>query len=649
EEGEIVPDSVTNYYFVNSLNTPISFSTLPLHWKNHDQDDVLVHVDNGDVTFAFLKGSTDGGLQSVYKEVIGWKLELLNDVPEVYVLSKGDTWININKPRKCYEYIVKSVLVVVYCLHFVKRNVKADRKEVLSWLMKTLSLDEFCESLEKCLADHLSLIRIAVAKDKDLAKSEYLKAFLMDIENPGRREALHEKSQTTNKSKFIVSDGEEEEDADEGVDLDGDDDDDELFDSVCAFCDNGGDVLPCEGKCMRSFHPTIEAGADTCCESLGFENAAQYEAVPTYLCDNCKHQKHQCFVCGLLGSSDKSSSPEVFPCVSATCGHFYHPKCVANSLYPSDADKALASQLQSQIAAGKTFTCPIHKCLRCQGGENKDDHELQFAVCRRCPKAYHRKCLPKTIVFEGSADGTIKQRAWDDLLPKRILMYCRKHAIDASMGTPKRDHLCFPSVVRKRNQEGRITTMMSERRSNALGNFRVVDTEKKPKVVERQRNTVSYGDTKLEKAKSSTMYKMTTSLDKKPITRSLGQPSNILRIKLPNKDMPREQRVISKLVKKMEVDSPPIVDAEMKTKILNLMEDATSSFDSEEFIKEKKRRCTHKIYVPQHGLDKTITMGKVKASVKAVQAALKTLDDGGNVEDAKAVCEPNVLHQLIRW
>ncbi|KAJ0943820.1 hypothetical protein HanPSC8_Chr03g0109131 [Helianthus annuus] len=44
-----------------------------------------------------------------------------------------------------------------------------------------------------------------------------------------------------------------------------------------------------------------------------------------------------------------------------------------------------------------------------------------------------------------------------------------------------------------------------------------------------------------------------------------------------------------------------------------------------------------KIYVPQHGLDKTITMGKVEASVKAVKAALKKLDDGGSVEDAKAV------------
>ncbi|KAI7742119.1 hypothetical protein M8C21_026914 [Ambrosia artemisiifolia] len=32
-----------------------------------------------------------------------------------------------------------------------------------------------------------------------------------------------------------------------------------------------------------------------------------------------------------------------------------------------------------------------------------------------------------------------------------------------------------------------------------------------------------------------------------------------------------------------------------------------------------------------------------------VKTTLKTLEDGGNVEDAIAVCEPNVLHPLIRW
>lgn len=84
---------------------------------------------------------------------------------------------------------------------------------------------------------------------------------------------------------------------------------------------------------------------------------------------------------------------KVFPCVSATCGHFYHPKCVSKLLHPSDVTKA--EELCSKIAEGDSFTCPVHKCFECKQVEDKKVYELQFAICRRCPKAYHRKCLPR--------------------------------------------------------------------------------------------------------------------------------------------------------------------------------------------------------------------------------------------------------------
>nr|GEW21153.1 protein enhanced downy mildew 2-like [Tanacetum cinerariifolium] len=495
--------------------------------------------------------------------------------------------------------------------------------------------NDVIESLESCLADYVPLIRSAMENDKDLAKSKYLNTFLMEIDNTGGRETFHEET------KFIVSDEEEEND-------DGDDEEDEvLFDSVCAFCDNGGDVLPCEGQCLRSFHPTIDAGLDTSCESLGFQNAAQYEAIPNFLCDNCKFQKHQCFACGMLGSSDKSSAAEVFPCVSATCGHFYHPDCVAKLLYPSD--ETLAMKLKSQIAEGESFTCPAHKCHRCEQGEDKDDRDMQFAVCRRCPKSYHRKCLPKGIAFEDSADGTIAQRAWDDLLPKRIMIYCLKHVIIPSIATPGRDHLLFPCITRKRDQDGNKTEFMSERRSKTYGNLEVTETVKIPKVVERPHCTVTCADTIPEKDKSSNMHKKISSFDENiSNVRKPAQPSNKILIKHPVKNM-RDQPLISKAVTKRVAPSPPSVDADMKTRILKLMKDSTSSFDFEEFIREKKRRCTHETSNPQTGLDKSITMGKVEASVKAVRRALQIVENGGSVKDAKAVCEPIVLNQLNRW
>ncbi|GJV41350.1 enhanced downy mildew 2-like protein [Tanacetum coccineum] len=631
EDGEITT-SVTNYHFSNHRNVPITFTDLPLHLTT-------TTTTTTDTSSAFLSGTIDNGLQSVYIEVIGWKYDL-SVSPEVYVAkktkkAKSDAvkWIRLVKPRNSYEIVVRTDLAVVKVLHYLKKCCEASRDEVVSFLAKSCaSSNDVIENLESCLADYVPLIRSAMENDKDLAKSKKVYGIAFLVSN-----------QTTKETKFIVSDEEEEND-------DGDDEEDEvLFDSVCAFCDNGGDVLPCEGQCLRSFHPTIDAGFDTSCESLCFENAAQYEAIPNFLCDNCKFQKHQCFACGMLGSSDKSSAAEVFPCVSATCGNFYHPNCVAKLLYPSD--ETLAMKLKSQIAEGESFTCPAHKCHRCEQGEDKDDRDMQFAVCRRCPKSYHRKCLPKEIAFEDSADGTIAQRAWDDLLPKRILIYCLKHVIIPSIATPGRDHLLFPCITRKRDQDGNKTEFMSERRSKTYGNLEVTETVKMPKVVERPHCTVTCADTISEKDKSSNMHKKISSFDENiSNVRKPAQPSNKIQIKLPVKNMQRDQPLISKPVTKRVAPSPPRVDADMKTRILKLMKDSTSSFDFEEFIREKKRRCTHETSNPQTGLDKSITMGKVEASVKvAVRRALQIVENGGSVKDAKAVCEPIVLNQLNRW
>lgn len=84
---------------------------------------------------------------------------------------------------------------------------------------------------------------------------------------------------------------------------------------------------------------------------------------------------------------------QVFKCTSATCDRFYHPRCVAKLL--PRVVKDAAEEFERNIADGIPFTCPLHYCCVCKGLENIMDPELQFAVCRRCPKAYHRKCLPR--------------------------------------------------------------------------------------------------------------------------------------------------------------------------------------------------------------------------------------------------------------
>lgn len=83
----------------------------------------------------------------------------------------------------------------------------------------------------------------------------------------------------------------------------------------------------------------------------------------------------------------------MFLCNNATCGYFYHPKCVARKLHPNNKIEAL--EKENKIIGGSSFTCPIHWCFHCKGLEDRSQEQLQFAVCRRCPKSYHRKCLPR--------------------------------------------------------------------------------------------------------------------------------------------------------------------------------------------------------------------------------------------------------------
>lgn len=198
EEGEIIPVCVTNYLLVNDRNVPTSFSQLPLHWS--DQENLIDKNRNSSVVY--LRGTTDGGLQPVYKEVIAWKLELSRIVPpKIYVLSKGKTWIQLQEPRNMYKDVIKTLLIVIRCLHFAKRNADASRDQISSHLVKTLRSVFFCnveviwsdlfvywclliypvclcrsddviEPVEKYLSAHLPLIQSALAKDKDLAKSK---------------------------------------------------------------------------------------------------------------------------------------------------------------------------------------------------------------------------------------------------------------------------------------------------------------------------------------------------------------------------------------------------------------------------------------------------------------------------------------------
>jgi hypothetical protein len=647
DEGDTVPQAVSNYHFVNDKDEPITFAELPVNWNNQktpDEDDKQI----------FLYGTADNGLQKVYKQVTAWKYDLSNAKPEILVLSKENNWIGLLKPRKSFEDMIRTILITVHCLHYLRKNPEVLEKALFDYLSRVLSLHEVRPS-ENDLVDHMDLIAEAVKRDEALAKSKFLVTFLE--QKPRKREAIDE---DVGKSMagfitddYMIVENEEDESSDEEADL---------FDSVCAICDNGGIILPCEGSCLRSFHATVDAGTDSTCDSLGLSDE-QVDAIQNFFCKNCQYKQHQCFACGKLGSSNKSTGAEVFSCVSATCGRFYHPHCVAKLLHRDN--EAGAEALKKKIAAGDSFTCPIHKCFVCKQGENKTEPDLQFAVCRRCPKSYHRKCLPRKIAFEDREEHGIIQRAWEGLIPDRILIYCLKHEIDDELGTPMRNHIKFPNIGQKKKRpisESRENVTIKERITVPKDTFvrRIV---KPPKVVDRgdtvkKREPIPLGSELIKKRKLMKPNSKKSYEEGKP---SLGD--RLYATYFPSTDEDNEQvnpkkdessatqleqRQSLRPIPKRLLSLQPL-DDDSKDRIKALMKDASSSVTLEEIVKQHKVPTTHKSSL-RFGVDKTITLGKVEGSIVAIRAALQKLEEEDcSIEDAKAVCEPGLLNQIIKW
>lgn len=188
EEGEILPDCVTNYHLVDDTNEPISFSLLPHSWS----EDEIPDCSNMQI---FLHGTAESG-HTIYQHVVAWKLELSYVLPEIYVLSKRKNWIKLQSPRRSYGDTCKSIYITVHCLHFLKRKPEANGSSLWVHLRKTFRyplqynyllcyLSNLANILtvllwssyedepsESHLLFHVHFIKEAAMRDKDIAKSE---------------------------------------------------------------------------------------------------------------------------------------------------------------------------------------------------------------------------------------------------------------------------------------------------------------------------------------------------------------------------------------------------------------------------------------------------------------------------------------------
>lgn len=139
--------------------------------------------------------------------------------------------------------------------------------------------------------------------------------------------------------------------------------DDDFSDVVCGICRTGGDMICCDGRCLRSFHPK--------CINLNEEDIP--EDAP-FVCSDCFSGVQRCFICCHFGMEN-----ELVKCSVAYCGKFYHPSCVNTSIDT------------------KNYVCKLHSCDACGDVVINPSKRNTLWRCFRCPKAFDSKHRPRDV------------------------------------------------------------------------------------------------------------------------------------------------------------------------------------------------------------------------------------------------------------
>ncbi|KAH7286771.1 hypothetical protein KP509_32G022200 [Ceratopteris richardii] len=666
DDIEVVPESVDGYWLELGDETPVSFTTLP-YVKTDEEIPPSERV-------IYVRGTQDNGMR-LYTRAMAWKLKLNEDLKPTFHLKTEKYWVELLKPRKSYEETIRSIISVAYFLNYVLVNPNESEKAAWSYVKDLFPSWEVAPnrndlSLHLAIAKHLATVNDDLAHasalqflDTGLSKKRLASATevsqsssgkgmrALDIENDGHDEPERKKGKYDEVDE--MNSGEEM----DGYGEDEDDDVGDLSETVCCICDNGGTVICCDGPCMRSFHLNKGAGgaADSKCSTLGFSKA-EAERMEKFFCPNCKLKEHQCYACGRLGCSDEKAgaAQEVFVCDSAMCGHFYHPQCVAELILK---DKLATEQaaLADSIREGKGFTCPMHKCFKCGKGEVKEEEDLQFGVCRRCPRVWHRKCLPFPVPNDDESEEEEEdedeepQRAWDNLLPNRILVYCERHAIVPNLGTPARNHVKFPQgwlvPVKKVLPEEKKRKLFKPSKDEA-GSFKEATRRKASQLSDldgiKKRKLVSVKP-KLEKVSVSKTSSSVILIKGKPVERqdmfSKKMEGSSLVSKLPASRESTLQKLQQQKAK-TPVIKAVIIDEATKSMVNDLIDKAKSTVTMEVVLqKQDIPACYRRSKNP----DKKYSLFKIESIVKGMRKALETLEGGGSIEDAKAKCSPDFI------
>ena len=97
--------------------------------------------------------------------------------------------------------------------------------------------------------------------------------------------------------------------------------DTKLYQDFCALCQDGGQLLCCDGPCLRAFHA----------ECAGLKVLPEGD---TWYCPDCTNKQHVCLHCNKVGLMQTpgltriAEENSVFPCSGPRCGRFYHLECL---------------------------------------------------------------------------------------------------------------------------------------------------------------------------------------------------------------------------------------------------------------------------------------------------------------------------------
>eukprot|EP01028_Stygiella_incarcerata_P012115 TRINITY_DN7284_c0_g1_i4.p1 TRINITY_DN7284_c0_g1~~TRINITY_DN7284_c0_g1_i4.p1 ORF type:complete len:598 (+),score=152.71 TRINITY_DN7284_c0_g1_i4:349-2142(+) len=157
-------------------------------------------------------------------------------------------------------------------------------------------------------------------------------------------------------------------------------------DRHCGECGVGGGIqICCDGPCLRSFHRK-------CIRMPRWPDLG----TQSWMCSDCLHRRHRCFVCEEYGEDDK----DVIKCAVPSCGKFFHVACLNTLKGVEIIDKKK-----------KLFKCPSHRCVFC----GHSGHGVLNAHCIKCTRMFHTGCL------EASKEKVVLL----DSVPRGIL--CGKH------------------------------------------------------------------------------------------------------------------------------------------------------------------------------------------------------------------------------